>query len=415
MCVDTDLEALGEQIATLASELTSGEHRLVRAIGEFDDRGGFHPQGALTCAQWLSWRIGLAPGAAREKVRVAKALRNLPLVDDAFARAVVSYSKVRALTRVATRENEADLLEIARSTTAAQLELVCRRFGVAVERDSPAEAEARRIVEARWTEGGQLRVSVQLPPDEGARLLAALDSAREASDGENSSRADGLRTLVESWFAEGARPRRGGAPHEVVLHVSAGTPAAYIENEEGPAVPIETGRRLACDASVTTLVEDEDGGPLDVGRKSRTVPASLRRALESRGRRCAFPSCTHTLFLDAHHIRHWARDGPTSLANLVLLCRRHHTYVHEHGYSLERIGTEVVFKDPAGVVVPAVPELPRLRGDAFERLALGREAEGVELADLAPRWVWEPFDLLPVVDFLCDRERTRGETSTEAA
>src|SRR6185503_18733137 len=102
-------------------------------------------------------------------------------------------------------------------------------------------------------------------------------------------------------------------------------------------VSAETARKLSCDAAVVKVVEDDRGNVLDIGRRTRTVPAAIRRALNVRDQsQCAFPGCTHRLFLDAHHIEHWADGGKTSLENLVLLCTRHHTYVHEHGYSIAR-------------------------------------------------------------------------------
>src|SRR6185295_11513836 len=123
-----DIDRLGDEIAEVAAHLNAGTHRLITLIRTFDERGGWAEQGALSCANWLSWRIGLDPGAAREKVRVARALGTLPAIDDALRRGALSYSQVRAMTRVATPENEEKLLDIARCAPAGQLEKLCRRF-----------------------------------------------------------------------------------------------------------------------------------------------------------------------------------------------------------------------------------------------------------------------------------------------
>src|SRR6185295_2397827 len=124
----SDTDRLGDEIAELAAHLDAATHRLLTLIGRFDEAGGWADQGALSCAHWLSWRIGLESGAAREHVRVARALADLPLVDDALRRGQVSYSKVRALTRVATPATEATLVEMAQSSTASQLERICRGY-----------------------------------------------------------------------------------------------------------------------------------------------------------------------------------------------------------------------------------------------------------------------------------------------
>jgi hypothetical protein len=101
------------------------------------------------------------------------------------------------------------------------------------------------------------------------------------------------------------------------------------EIEDGPAIATETARRLTCDASVIAIVENEKGEPLSVGRKTRSIPPAIQRALNSRDEGCRFPGCTHKKYTDAHHIKHWARGGETKMANLVTLCRFHHRKVHE--------------------------------------------------------------------------------------
>jgi hypothetical protein len=144
-----------------------------------------------------------------------------------------------------------------------------------------------------------------------------------------------------------------------VVHVDAQTLAAdevksRAELAEGPALAPETVRRLGCDASLVRIIE-RDGRPLSVGRRTRTIPPAIRRALRNRDRGCRFPGCTHTRFLHAHHIQHWARGGPTELGNLVQLCSHHHRLVHEGGFMAERAGPGGVrFRRPDGRLIPAV-------------------------------------------------------------
>ena len=123
-----DLERLGEQIAELAAHLDAATHRLLTDLREFDIRGGWHAQGAMSCAHWLAWRVGWDLVTARQRVRVAGKLAEFPAIDDALRRGELSYSKVRALLRIATPANEAMILEYARLTTASQLEKLSRKY-----------------------------------------------------------------------------------------------------------------------------------------------------------------------------------------------------------------------------------------------------------------------------------------------
>jgi hypothetical protein len=124
------------------------------------------------------------------------------------------------------------------------------------------------------------------------------------------------------------------------VHVDAQTlierTAGRCEVDEGPSVAAETLRRLACDASLVTIIEDPRGEPLDVGRKTRAIPPALRRALASRDKGCRFPGCMHVRYVDGHHVRHWVDGGETKLSNLVSLCRFHHRAVHEGRLVVQR-------------------------------------------------------------------------------
>src|SRR5262249_43115887 len=128
--MDSELEQLGERIAEQAAHLDAAMHRLLADLREFDERGGWYTQGALSCAHWLAWRVGWSLVTARDHVRVAHKLATLPAIDDALRRGEMSYSKVRAMTRVATPDNEALLLEYARLTTGSDLEKLCRKYAL---------------------------------------------------------------------------------------------------------------------------------------------------------------------------------------------------------------------------------------------------------------------------------------------
>ena len=133
-----------------------------------------------------------------------------------------------------------------------------------------------------------------------------------------------------------------------------------------------------------------DGAVLDVGRKTRTVPPSIRRALQARDRSCRFPGCTARL-CDAHHVEHWIDGGVTSLENLVLVCRRHHRAVHEGGFGLMTDADgRMTFLCPDGTVFEAAPALS---------VTVGRN-EPLPVADHLPAWDGTPFDVVYAIDVL---------------
>jgi hypothetical protein len=365
------IATLEAQITELAGHLNSANHRLLTLIAEFDRRKGWSESATQSCAHWLNWKCGIDIGAAREKVRVAHALEALPKISAAMARGELSYSKVRAITRVADAATEEMLLSIALHGTAHHVETTVRCFRrarQAEELSREARQQAARKLTWSFDDDGSLIIKACLPAETGALFLKALNvavedayqeqrvsvetsevtKARVASDnptpGEQPPfsvrRADALGRMAESFLANGAHALASGERHHVVVHVDAQTLRdgcnGRCEHEDGPALAVETARRMGCDASVVAVLEDENGEPLNVGRKTRTIPPSIRRALHSRDKEgCRFPGCTNKHFVDGHHIQHWAHGGETCLSNLVTLCRFHHRQVHEGGVTIQ--------------------------------------------------------------------------------
>ncbi len=171
-------EELGLEIAELAARLDAATHRLLECIRQFDESQTWGGQGALSCAHWLSWRIGLDLATAREKVRVARALGTLPAIDAALAAGKLSYAKVRAMTRVATPANEQRLLELGLDATGAQLERICRGYRAAATVDDPIQPEDRYVTR-RQLAGGMVKVEMVLSPDEADLVIRAIERARE--------------------------------------------------------------------------------------------------------------------------------------------------------------------------------------------------------------------------------------------
>jgi hypothetical protein len=173
-----DLESLGERIAVQAAHVDAALHQVLTDLRRFDGGGGWHTQGARSCAHWLSWRVGWGLGTAREHLRVADRLADLPLLDDALRRGEVSYAKLRAITRVATPANEAALLELARVSSGHQLETACRKYRAVLLHDAEPDPESdrqRRWVARRDTADGMVRIEAVLHPEEAALVWAALD------------------------------------------------------------------------------------------------------------------------------------------------------------------------------------------------------------------------------------------------
>jgi hypothetical protein len=411
------VEELGKEIAELAVHLDAATHRLLECIRQFDAECGWEPQGAVSCAHWLSWRIGLDPATAREKVRVARALGQLPAIDAALKLGKLSYAKVRALTRVATVETEAKLLDAAMYSTGAQLERLCRGYRTAMTADN-ALPPPERSVHRRDLPGGMVKLEVVLAPDEADLVLGALDRAREVTrrqtdhvsaetraraaedasaetpaDANRPSRADGMVALAESYLAGNPGTGNGGERFQVMLHVDQdplapdGTLAGTLD--DGTRVSAETLRRVACDCGLVAVGHDKTGTNLSIGRRSRSIPPAIRRALLLRDRGCAFPGCTHNRFLHGHHIQHWLHGGETSLDNLSLLCSHHHHLVHEGGWSVERTAEgDLCFRAPDGIALPTVPARKACE-DALEFLHEWAEDRGLDIGADTDMPLWD--------------------------
>jgi len=383
-------QALSEELTRLAGHINAAHYRFLKLLAALIERnvwGG--DSGMKTPAHWLNYYCGIDLGAAREKVRVSKALQSLPLIDHEFSSGAISYSKVRAMTRSATPENEAYLLDIARHGTAQHMEKLVRQYQ-RVERlnrkEQGQKQHAVRELSFYYDEAGMLVIKGRFAPEEGAMVVKAIEASidsiqqesceqpatfpRKRGDGISQStpdvsaetsvieettltqkRADAVLRVAEHFLAthhDGACALPGGDKYQVLIHINASAmrpeqkhgliPELNMSAQlaDGPPISSSTVRRLACDAGLVAVLEDSRGNILNIGRKSRSVPPAIRRALLLRDRACRYPGCGNTKFVDAHHIHHWHDGGETSLDNLVLLCRYHHRLLHEHSYSIEK-------------------------------------------------------------------------------
>ncbi len=420
------LDQLGDEIAELSVHLEAATARLLDLIREFDTRNGWN-NGFRSCAHWLAWRVGLDVGAARERVRVARALEKLPKLAAALARGELSYAKVRALTRVATPETEERLLAIGRAGTAEHVERIVRGWRCVDRKAEARETAARhasRALHVYPDADGTVVVRGRLEPEAGAMLMQALTAAREAlykranaaphqddvpaeTPSMAQRQADALVLVAETALHHGIDPGTPGERYQVVVHVDADVLAdaeapGQSVMEGGTRVSAETSQRMACDASRVVMRHDADGRTVEVGARTRTIPPALRRALLHRDQGCRFPGCGLP-FVQAHHIHHWAQGGPTTLSNLVMLCRFHHRAVHEEGYQVDRDADgELRFRRPDGRVIPDVPPPPQAPNDPVDDLRARHQSDGLSVHPhtATPGWYGEHLDVGWAIDVL---------------
>jgi len=414
------IDELANEICTLAGHINAANHRFLELIAEFDRREGWSDSATQSCAHWLNWKCGIALGAAREKVRVARALEQLPKISAAMASGSLSYSKAREITRVGNEGNEDYLLEIADNGTAAHVEKLVRAYRRCQEAEELSREQRQqqsRSVSFRYDDDGSLVLTCRLPAEVGAIVMKALDIAIESIPMYDEDvpagtpnqivpfsmrRADALARVAESFLAHDVLESPGTDRQQIVVHVAAETlrtrAAGCCEIEDGPSIAAESARRFSCDASIVTLIEDEEGEPLNAGRKTRNISAPLRRLLSARDKGCRFPGCSNARYIDMHHIKHWASGGETKPSNLVSLCRFHHRAVHEGGFNVEILDDGALrFVDPHGEAVDHVnPGSSQPPGDYTQ----------IPKGEFTQTWRGDRMDLDLAVDVLIQQSRT---------
>ncbi|MBL4796581.1 MAG: DUF222 domain-containing protein [Oleispira sp.] len=395
-----DNDQLADEITTLAGQINAANYRFLKLIAEFDRREAWLNSGIRSCAYWLNWKCGIAMNAAREKVRVARALDGLPEINEAFEKGELSFSKVRAMTRIATALNEPYLLMIANHGTAQHMEVLVRAYRFVSPQCDADEAlynkafdnvafgnkrsadtkkseyqQDQRKVSCYQDDDGMWHIQATLPAEEGGLLVkvlkelgdrlvadASLEKEQEIENEKQLSiepeivtavtsfpqrRADALVAIAEHYLATGSGDAvnlKASDRCQLIMHVhtfvgNRGAIAGSLDagpgaNLDGQWLPPDAARRLACDASLRLVKEDEYGNVLDIGRRSRIISSAMSRALTIRDGGCQFPGCCESRYVDGHHIKHWADGGETKLDNLVTLCRYHHRELHKGNYFL---------------------------------------------------------------------------------
>ena len=323
---DTDLEVT-HKLTLLAGQINASTYLFLKTLAEFDRRKAWCKASMRSCCHWLNWKCSISFVTAREKLRVAHCLDKLPLTNKAFASGMLSYSKVRAITRIATDENEHILIDIAKGCSASHMDKLVRRFERVDKNQQPIEQvdeyELRNLIYYQDEEGMWI-IRAKLPMLEGGLLVKAIeevvrqnetiDSAgapNEVQDKQQSvpvvekktsgqKDADAVCSLAEHFIATATVNEKDGikalAGHErcmVVVHINADTLKAEEEHKNGlfngcshlkphyvdyQGISEANAKRFGSDASIYTVLEDSYGNVLNIGRKSRTVNTPLRRA-----------------------------------------------------------------------------------------------------------------------------------------
>lgn len=364
---------LVDELVTLRKLADIAEAAYLTRLAAFHYRGISETQRALSTASWIRHRLHVAPSETTRSLKIAGGLAQLPVVAAALidgdirvphAQAIVDGATMLGTTVVA--EAQGPLVAAARTDDPSRLRAALRGYGAAV--DNPrAVREAERRNHGRWLElastfDGAVHLQGVLGAEDGAIIKAAVAALSTPNGGDTRTttqrRADALVEVCRRQLSSADLPSRGGeAAHLTVITDLATIEArtgGFGELADGTILRGETVRRLACHAKITRLIVDAHSQPLDVGRTQRTATPAQRKALHARDRGCRFPGCDRPPeWADVHHIRFWSHGGQTNTDDMLLLCRKHHTAVHEGGWHIS-VATPgpLIFISPTGDRLP---------------------------------------------------------------
>lgn len=403
---------LGDRIGGLCANIDAGLAELVSTLGEFDDLEGWADEGAVNPPQWLSWRANVAPHAGRDMFALARALKDLPKVKDAFSSGDLTYWQARAIARVADHSSEDVLIHLAQHSTVAQLSRICSAYTRVGRQHAPATAHDHRMFGYHFDDEGFMEVYARLCPEDAAIFEQAITAVGErlrkeqeenttTTRGWSQRSADALVEMARIALSDDGEGNGSSPSHEVMVHVDLDTLTTRegrCHVDGGPALAPTVVERILCDSFLTTAVE-RDGVVIDVSKRRRTATARQKKALMARDHMCLFPGCSYRRFVQAHHVEYYVRDdGETVLINLGLLCWEHHRLVHD-GFVSMTPGPDggFVFHDRDGNVIDPVPPKPE---GSVDLLVQDNEARGLELTPETPKSGWDggPVSLVKCVD-----------------
>jgi len=354
--VELPAETMGEDLKALEGIVNQVQAESARRLRHFDRGRGYTASGALSAASWLHWQCRVSGAVAFQRLNLARRLEKLPGTAQAFSQG--SISERHAALIAMTSEHcgtgwgeaaESSLVAKARNGDPFELRNACLRMRHRLEPEGVLR-EAKDLHEQRnlhlsQSLDGVFFLDGLLDPEGGATLQSALDSLMgppSPGDGRTASqrRADAAVEMARRLLDGGQLPQRAGQKPHLLVNVDLSTLSKQPDSEAATLewaqpIPAETARRLACDCSVTPILQGVESHQVEVGRATRVISPSMRRALHARDGGCRFPGCDMPpAWTDGHHIQHWADGGPTELWNLMLFCRRHHMKFHEDGWIL---------------------------------------------------------------------------------
>ena len=344
-----------------------------RKAAQFDNSDRWHRAGMRSCAEWFVTRVGFDRRFAEMLLRAGHCARELSEVGDAFHAGELSLEKVRAISTIATEDDQEEWVQLARESTPPQLARRCREARKAALIDDPERDRAQRqqrYLKTSWDELNMLRISGVFPSDEGAIVQLAIERVAKTlsetrpvdpdppEDPFFANQADALVSICTASLAgqHGSGPTSGPLTQLVVhadLDVLTGkNPNGRGHIENGPAMSTAMLRRLGCECTVKTLIE-RDGVPIEVGRSRRVPTEAQKLAVRGRDRICRHPDCSVLAArCEVHHIDHWFDGGDTELWDLLALCFSHHQRHHDGYFDIHRtLDGDLKFVEPDGRLI----------------------------------------------------------------
>ncbi|WP_205737870.1 HNH endonuclease [Granulosicoccus antarcticus] len=376
MAMPDEAPAIARRLKQIGEDISSGMADQLELLVRFDDLEGWNTSGSRHCAAWMNLELSISLQLGWEYLRVGRKLRSLPITQALFRAGKLTWSIVRLLSRVANKDNEALLCHTALDASVSDVERLVNeyRWQQDAEQNMADGENARSLqqIEARsfgWSSAsnGNTLIKLSLPPEIAQAFLNSVEQSlaqlEESDASMTQRRADAAILMAENSLQNAGREMATADRYQVIVSVDASElpvnkpteqdqqpPSSPIPtkrpivNGAGP-IAIETARRLACDCSISTITH-QHGEPLDIGRKSRLWPPAMARAIKNRDQHCQYSGCTQTRHLQIHHIQHWADGGSTCVDNGICLCSKHHTFVHEGGYRIERVNDlETAFEE----------------------------------------------------------------------
>ncbi|MCP2248095.1 HNH endonuclease signature motif containing protein [Lentzea aerocolonigenes] len=366
-------------VVSKVTEIRVREHEVMQEIAELERRGAASELGYRDLPQVLRHAVRWDLSTARRWIANAALLTNeitptgselapkLPLTAEAVAEGALSIEHVAVVAEVmktVPAEQEADVVGYARDFEPVTVRRLGTKLAYTIHQNDPEPRDPKPAPlgnqHSMFWKNGRLEIRAKLDKVTGAKYEALLDplakprptTADEGPDlrSREEREGDALAELVDLMLRADQLPEHGGEPVTLTLtmdYEDLANQVGHATLDNGDRVPVEQVRELACNAGIIPMVLGGAGQPLNVGRKTRTFPAAIRRTLVTRDRGCAFPGCGRPpRQCDAHHIQHWANGGDTSVDNAVLLCRHHHTLIHQSKWNVKLVNGIPTFYAP---------------------------------------------------------------------